>query len=55
MAFNIDIKDGIATMGGQASLKRTPLNLGLSSDPNAEWVSEDIAVTVTGSATRTGP
>lgn len=48
-------EDNVATMGGETALKRTPLELGLVSDPTADWVSEDVSVSILGKATRTTP
>ena len=51
--FTLTIDGDTAQMTGQALFQRTPLDLGQSSDPNADWVSEDITVDVTVEATRT--
>lgn len=50
--FSLEINGGTAQMTGQAVFQRTPLDLGQSSDPNADWVSEDVTVDVTVEATR---
>ena len=50
--FDLDITGETAHMTGQAVFQRTPLDLGQSSDPNADWVSEDVTVNVIVSATR---
>ena len=39
-------------MNGATTLSRKTLNLGQDSDPDADWVSEDVAVNVALSATR---
>lgn len=51
--FTLNIDGDQAQMTGQAVFQRTPLDLGQSSDPNADWVSEDITVDVVVEATRT--
>ena len=51
--FALSIDGDTARMTGQAVFQRTPLDLGQSSDPNADWVSEDITVDVVVEATRT--
>ena len=51
--FTLDINGDKAQMTGQAVFQRTPLDLEQSSDPNADWVSEDITVDVIVEATRT--
>lgn len=51
--FTLNIDGDQAQMTGQAVFQRTPLDLGQSSDPNADWVSEDITVDVIVEATRT--
>lgn len=48
-------EDNIATMGGETLLQRTPMALGLESDPKAEWVNEDVSVTISGKAARITP
>ena len=50
--FTLNINDDAAQMTGQAVFQRKPLDLGQSSDPNADWVSEDITVDVIVEATR---
>ncbi|MEL7104218.1 MAG: YceI family protein, partial [Pseudomonadota bacterium] len=50
--FSLEINGGTAQMTGQAVFQRAPLDLGQSSDPNADWVSEDVTVDVTVEATR---
>lgn len=50
--FDLTIEGDTANMNGEAVLQRTPLTLGQDSDPGADWVSEDVTVTVTVSATR---
>lgn len=51
--FQLEIEGDLARMTGQAIFQRTPLDLGQGSDPNADWVSEDVTVDVTVEATRT--
>ena len=51
--FELSIDGDAARMTGQAVLQRKPLNLGQQSDPNADWVSEDVTVDVIVEATRT--
>ncbi|MEO1321850.1 MAG: cytochrome b/b6 domain-containing protein [Pseudomonadota bacterium] len=50
--FSLEINSDTAKMTGQAVFQRTPLDLGQSSDPNADWVSEDVTVDVIVEATR---
>ncbi|MEL8055808.1 MAG: cytochrome b/b6 domain-containing protein [Pseudomonadota bacterium] len=50
--FVLDIEGDTATMTGQTILQRAPLDLGQDSDPDADWVSEDVTVDVTVVATR---
>ncbi|MEM1372597.1 MAG: YceI family protein, partial [Pseudomonadota bacterium] len=50
--FMLEIEGDTANMTGQAVFQRTALDLGQGSDPNAEWVSEDVTVDVTVEATR---
>ncbi|MEM9572040.1 MAG: cytochrome b/b6 domain-containing protein [Pseudomonadota bacterium] len=51
--FTLQIDGNQAQMTGQAVFQRTALDLGQSSDPNADWVSEDVTVDVVVEATRT--
>ncbi len=51
-AFTLEIVDGRATMDGEAVFGRTPLDLGLQSDPGADWVGEEINVSVHVEASR---
>ena len=51
--FTLNIDGDQAQMTGQAVFQRKSLDLGQSSDPNADWVSEDITVDVIVEATRT--
>ena len=44
--FSLETSGDAARMTGQAVFERTPLDLGQSSDPNADWVSEEITVDV---------
>jgi cytochrome b561 len=50
--FVVNIEGNTATMTGQTTYQRTPLDLGQASDPTADWVSEEITVDVTVVATR---
>ncbi len=50
--FTLDIEGDTATLNGTAELNRKELDLGQDSDPSGTWVSQDITVTVTGTATR---
>ncbi len=50
--FNLKINADQAIMNGATTLSRKTLNLGQDSDPDADWVSEDVAVNVALSATR---
>ncbi len=51
--FELSIEGETARMSGQAMFQRTALNLGLASDPSADWVSEDVAVDAVVEASRT--
>lgn len=44
--FVLTIEGDTATMTGQTTYQRTPLDLGQVSDPTADWVSEDVTVDV---------
>lgn len=50
--FELNIAGDVARMTGQATFQRKALDLGQSSDPNADWVSEDVTVDVVVEATR---
>ena len=50
--FTLDLEGDRAQMTGQAIFERTPLDLGQSSDPNADWVSEQVTVDVVVEASR---
>jgi len=50
--FNLQIDGDAGRMTGQAVFQRTALDLGQASDPNADWVSEDVIVDVVVAATR---
>ncbi|MEL7112941.1 MAG: YceI family protein, partial [Pseudomonadota bacterium] len=50
--FTLNMDGDQAEMTGQAVFQRTPLDLGQSSDPGADWVSEDITVDVVVEASR---
>lgn len=52
--FSLQIDGDIARMTGQAVFQRKALNLGQSSDPSADWVSEDVSVDVVVEAQRAG-
>ena len=51
-AFSLALDGNTARMTGQAFYQRTALDLGQASDPNADWVSEDVTVDVVVVATR---
>lgn len=53
-SFTLEINDGEARMQGTASVERTPLNLGLQSDPAGEWVGETVNIAVEVQASRAG-
>ncbi|MEM5518401.1 cytochrome b/b6 domain-containing protein [Henriciella sp. AS95] len=44
--FELDIDGDEARMKGEATVQRTPLNLGQQSDPTADWVGEDVLIDV---------
>jgi len=50
--FSLEIGGDVARMTGQAVFQRKALNLGQASDPNADWVAEDVTVNVVVEATR---
>ena len=50
--FSLEIDGDVARMTGQAVFQRKALDLGQSSDPNADWVAEDVTVDVIVEATR---
>ncbi|MFN4023684.1 MAG: cytochrome b/b6 domain-containing protein [Hyphomonas sp.] len=50
--FELRIRDDRADLEGRAVFSRRELNLGQGSDPAAEWVSNEIVVTIEGRATR---
>lgn len=52
MPFDLTIDGAVATMRAQLPLDRIALGLGTASDPNAEWVSRRIPVTIQVRATR---
>ncbi|MEH6694457.1 MAG: cytochrome b/b6 domain-containing protein [Hyphomonas sp.] len=52
LAFTLDINGDVATLNGEATFDRKELDLGQTSDPNAQWVKDAVTVTVTGQATR---
>ncbi|NQY96609.1 MAG: cytochrome b/b6 domain-containing protein [Henriciella sp.] len=51
-AFQLQLDGDNAEMTGQAVFQRKALDLGQASDPNADWVSEDVTVDVVVTATR---
>ena len=51
--FSLTLDGTNARMTGQAVFQRTALDLGQGSDPNADWVSEDVTVDVVVEASRT--
>lgn len=51
-AFRLEIDGDTATMLGTATLQRRPLDLGQQSDPDGDWVDEDVRVVVTVKALR---
>ncbi|MGB3624837.1 MAG: YceI family protein, partial [Henriciella sp.] len=44
--FELDIDEDEARMKGEATVQRTPLDLGQKSDPSADWVGEDVLIEV---------
>lgn len=50
--FELRIRDDRADLEGRAVFSRRALNLGQVSDPGADWVSDEITVTIEGRATR---
>ena len=50
--FSLMIEGDTATFEGTTTLSRAGLNLGQQSDPGGDWVSDDVTVTVKGTATR---
>lgn len=50
--FSLEIEGDVANMTGQAVFQRKALDLGQSSDPNADWVAEDVTVDVVVEASR---
>ena len=50
--FSLVIDGDTATFEGTTTLSRAGLNLGQQSDPGADWVADDVTVTVKGTATR---
>ena len=54
LAFQLTINGDQATLDGKAVFSRKALDLGQVSDAGGSWVSDEITVTVTGTATRTG-
>lgn len=54
-AFTLEINGDEAALTGTATLSRQGLNIGQDSDPDADWVSENIAVDVSLTARRGAP
>ena len=52
--FQLTINGDKATLDGKAVFSRKALDLGQVSDAGGSWVSDEITVTVTGTATRNG-
>lgn len=52
--FQLTINGDQATLDGKAVFSRKALDLGQVSDASGSWVSDEITVTVSGTATRTG-
>ncbi|HPF23537.1 MAG TPA: cytochrome b/b6 domain-containing protein [Hyphomonas sp.] len=50
--FSLTIDGDTASFEGQTVLSRKALNLGQQSDPGADWVGDEVTVTVKGTATR---
>ncbi|WP_084397345.1 cytochrome b/b6 domain-containing protein [Henriciella aquimarina] len=50
--FTLDIEGDTARMDGTATVQRTPLSLGQTSDPGADWVGEDVNIAVSVEASR---
>lgn len=54
MPFQLELSEGKAVMHSSFTLDRIALNLGLENDPNAEWISQTIEMTVHVVATQIG-
>ena len=52
LAFTLEMAGPVATLNATTTLSRRALDLGQGSDPGADWVSEEIHVTITGQASR---
>ena len=52
LPFNLRIEGDRAIMDGRVRLNRRAADLGMGSDPDAEWVSADIDVVIHLAATR---
>ena len=52
LLFTVDIDGDTAMMAGQTLLSRQALNLGLQSDPGGDWVSDEITVDLSVTASR---
>jgi cytochrome b561 len=46
LPFTVTIANGVATMTGEVRIDRVAAGLGLTSDPNAQWVSREIVVSI---------
>ena len=52
--FDLRIEGDRASMTGSTTVERTPLDLGQTSDPSADWVGEQVSIEVSVEASRTG-
>lgn len=52
LPFTVQIDGDAATMKGSLALDRLGFEIGKAADPKAEWVTKDIAVTITVKATK---
>jgi cytochrome b561 len=46
LPFTVTIANGVATMTGEVRIDRVAAGLGLTTDPNAQWVSREIVVSI---------
>ncbi len=53
LSFDLEIDGSRALMRGSTSVTRTEFDLGQQSDPGADWVGEDVQITILVEATRT--
>lgn len=51
--FQLEINGDSARMTGTTTLSRAALNVGMQSDPGADWIADEVTVTVNLTATRT--